>query len=82
MEYAEYKKILDEAIVDYVNNGGSVFYMVRATKEYIFTYENEELPCKYKENLNSKAVQAITNRQKLPSGIRLEKCIYHDTQKG
>ena len=28
MEYAEYKKILDQAMLDYVNSGGSVFYLV------------------------------------------------------
>ena len=41
MEHAEYKKILDEAMVDYVNNGGSVFYMGCVVKEYIFDYEDK-----------------------------------------
>lgn len=32
MEYAEYKKILDKGMIDYVNSGGSTFYMGSATK--------------------------------------------------
>ena len=43
MEHAEYKKILDEAMVDYVNNGGSVFYMGCVVKEYIFDYEDKNM---------------------------------------
>lgn len=77
MEYAEYKKILDEAMVSYVNNGGSVFYMGSVTKEYIFSYDNNMIPCDHKDHLNNKAIQAIMQKQKLPPGIRLEKCIWH-----
>ena len=39
MEYTGYKKILDDALVDYVNSGGSVFYMGSVIKEYIFDYD-------------------------------------------
>lgn len=77
MEYAEYKKILDEAMVSYVNNGGSVFYMGSVTKEYIFSYDNDMIPYDHKDHLNNKAIQAIMQKQKLPSGISLEKCIWY-----
>lgn len=36
MEYSEYKKILDEGMVEYVNGGGSIYHMSKALKEYIF----------------------------------------------
>ena len=81
MEYAEYKAILDEALCDYVNRGGSVFYMSCVKKEYIFSYEDEKDNCPMaydtKKHLSNKAIQAIMKKEKLPKGIRLEKVIYH-----
>lgn len=77
MEHSEYKKILDKAMVDYVNGGGSVYYMGSVTKEYIFSYEEEPIAADHKEYLSNKAIQAILKKEKLPKGIRLEKCIWH-----
>lgn len=77
MEYAEYKRILDAALMDYINNGGSAFYMADAVKEYIFDYGNETMPFDTKNRLEDKAVKAITEKKKLPDGVRLIKCIWH-----
>lgn len=77
MEYSEYKKILDEGMVEYVNGGGSIYHMSKALKEYIFSYDNESMAADHKRHLLDKAVQAILNKEKLPKGIRLEKCILH-----
>lgn len=77
MEYAEYKKILDKGMIDYVNSGGSTFYMGSATKEYVFSYDNEQDAADHKKHLSDKAVQAILKKETLPKGIRLEKCIWH-----
>ena len=82
MEYEEYKKILDRAMVDYVNNGGSVFYIATEIKEYIFKYEDDLMADDIKRQLNDKAIKAIVNKQKLPQGITLEKCIWHTQKKG
>ncbi len=77
MEYAEYKSILDAALTDYINNGGSVFYMADAVKEYIFDYDNETMPYGTRNRLEDKAVEAIVEKKKLPDGVRLVKCIWH-----
>ena len=79
MEYAEYKGILNKAMVDYVNGGGSVFHMGSVTKEYIFDYEDTKLPIENKHNLENKAIQAMMKNQPLPKGIRLLSCVW---QKG
>lgn len=77
MEYVEYKKILDQAMVDYVNNGGSVFYMDNATKEYVFDYENKNMAYETRTRLEDKAIKAIMEKKRLPEGIRLKQCIWH-----
>lgn len=77
MEYADYKEILDRAMVDYVNQGGSVFHIDGIIREYTFTYSDENLSADAKERLDNKAVQAIVNKQKLPSGVKLEQCIWY-----
>lgn len=77
MEHAEYKKILDEAMVDYVNNGGSVFYMGCVVKEYIFDYEDKNMAYDTRRRLEDKAIIAIMEKKRLPDGIRLKKCIWH-----
>lgn len=77
MEYEEYKEILNAAMIDYVNSGGSLYYMGTVKKEYIFSYENGHISYEDKKRLSDKAVQAMIKKQKLPSGIRLEKCIWH-----
>lgn len=78
MEYEEYKRILDKALVDYVNNGGSVYYMGLAITEYFFEYENEPVPIEIREHLSNKAVQAILAKKPLPKGITLVNCILHE----
>lgn len=77
MEHAEYKKILDNAMIDYVNNGGSVFYMNSVVKEYIFDYEDENMAYELRRHLEDKAIQAIMEKKRLPEGIRLKQCIWH-----
>ena len=77
MEYAEYKSILDAAFTDYINNGGSVFYMADAVKEYFFFFVNGSMPYETKNRLEDKAVKAIVEKKKLPDGVRLVKCIWH-----
>lgn len=77
MEHAEYKKILDNAMIDYVNNGGSVFYMNSVVKEYIFDYEDENMSYDSRRRLEDKAVRSIMEKKRLPEGIRLKKCIWH-----
>lgn len=78
MKYEEYKKILDDGMVEYVNKGGSTFYIGNAIKEYFFEYENELLPSDGKKNLSDKAVQAIIVHKPLPEGIRLVRCVWHE----
>jgi len=77
MEYTEYEKILDKAMVDYINGGGSVLYMGRVVKEYIFEYDNENMAYETRKHLEDKAIRAIMEKKKLPDGIRLKQCIWH-----
>ena len=77
MEYRDYKKILDEAMASYVNQGGSTYNMNYVLKEYVFSYDNESMADDQKKHLSDKAVQAILKKETLPKGIRLEKCIWH-----
>lgn len=77
MEYVEYKRILDQAAVDYVNSGGSVFYMRSVTQEYIFDYDDKNMAYETRRRLEDKAVKAITEKKSLPEGIRLKQCIWH-----
>lgn len=78
MEYTEYKPILDDAMVDYVNRGGSTYYIGNVLKEYVFEYENKILPFEEKRKLEDKAVQAILEKKTLPKGIFLRKCKWHE----
>jgi len=77
MEYTVYKKILDQAMIDYINNGGSVFYMDNVTKEYIFDYEEKDIAYETRTRLEDKAIKAIMEKKRLPEGIRLKQCIWH-----
>lgn len=77
MEYAEYKKILDQAMLDYVNSGGSVFYMGNVTKEYVFNYDDETMAYETRTRLEDKAIKAIIEKKRLPEGIRLKRYIWH-----
>lgn len=77
MKYKEYKKILDQAMIDYINGGGSVFYMGSAVKEYIFGYDDENIAYKARTRLEDRAIKAIIEKKDLPEGIRLKQCIWH-----
>ncbi len=76
MEYTEYKEILDKAVVDYLHNGGSVFYIGNVIKEYVFDCD-KEMSKESQNRLEQKAIKAITERKRLPDGIRLKQCIWH-----
>ena len=77
MEYKEYKEIIDAALLDYINGGGSLYYIGNVRQEYIFSYDDKNLSYDDQKRLSDKAVQAIISKKKLPSGVRLEKCILH-----
>lgn len=77
MEYNEYKDILDQALLDYINSGGSIYFIGNTVREYEFSYDCENLPEDTKKNLSDKAVQMILKKKALPKGIRLERCIMH-----
>ena len=76
--YDDYKKILNDGMVEYVNNGNSTFYIGSAIKEYFFEYDNKNLPHDSKKHLSDKAIQAIVAQKPLPEGVRLVKCVWHE----
>lgn len=55
-----------------------MFYVADVLKEYIFDYDNENMPYETKNRLEDKAVKAIVEKKKLPDGVRLIKCIWHE----
>lgn len=77
MEFEEYDKIIKKALADFVMEGGSVYYIGSATREYFFEYEDKNLSYDGKNRLNDKAIQSIIARKPLPQGIRLIKCVLH-----
>lgn len=77
MEYKEYKEIIDTALLDYINGGGSLYYIGNARQEYIFSYDDKNLSYDDQKYMSEAAAQAIISKKKLPSGVRLEKCILH-----
>lgn len=74
----EYTKIIDKGMYDYIANGGDMWNFEKATKEYIFSLFDETVPYEQKKRLQDKAVIAIKNKENLPFGIRLVKCIWHN----
>ena len=74
MDYKEYQKIIDQSMVEYVKNGGSLFYM---SKEYLFDYDDPNDAVDHKKILADRAIQAMYKKEKLPDGIRLKQCIFH-----
>lgn len=78
MRYEEYKKILDDGMVEYVNNGYSTFYIGCAVREYFFEYDNEPVPHDNKKHLSDKAIQCIMQKKPLPDGIRLVRVVLHE----
>ncbi len=77
MEYEEYKDILNGALAKYVNDGGSVYFIGSATKEYFFEYEDGMSADKI-DRLEDKAIQAMIAKKPLPQGIRLTGCVIHE----
>lgn len=76
MEYTEYKKIIDDGMVEYINNGNSTFYIGSALKDYVFDFDNPQEPYDHKKNLIDKAIQSILKGKPLPEGIKLVKCTW------
>ena len=68
MKYEEYKPLLDNAMVEYVNNGYSTFYIGSAVREYFFDYSDPLLPEDNKEYLSNKAIQCIIAKKSLTDG--------------
>ena len=81
MRYEEYKPILDRAMVEYVNNGYSTFYIGSAVREYFFDYSDPLLPEDNKEYLSNKAIQCIIAKKPLPDGIVLNRVVLHERKK-
>lgn len=74
MKYEEYQKIINDAMYDYVNAGGSTFSLFKVQKRYKFDIEDKTMPSERVDRLIDKAVQAINFKDPLPKGIRLVGC--------
>lgn len=81
MKYEEYKPLLDNAMVEYVNNGYSTFYIGSAIREYFFDYLDPMLPYDSKKHLSDKAIQCIIAKKPLPDGIVLNRVVLHERKK-
>lgn len=46
-------------------------------KEYIFDYDDKNILYEARTRIEDKAIKAITEKKKLPEGIRLKQCIWH-----
>ncbi len=77
MSYAEYKKIISEALREYCNSGGSLLNIAlnNIKKEYVYEFE-KVYPEDMKKYLIDKAHQAMQKGRELPEGIRLTKVIF------
>ncbi len=77
MTYNEYKEIINDAISDYCNQGGSLLNIALNSpiKEYIYEFD-EMFPEDTKKNLIDKAHQAMQKQIDFPPGIRLIKVIF------
>ena len=74
--YEDYRKILEAGVQEYLENGGSIDRINTVQREYVFSYDDINIPYDCMEYLTDKAVQAINAKRTLPIGIRLNKCIY------
>ena len=81
MKYEEYKPLLDNALVEYVNNGYSTFYIGCAIWEYFFEYLEPLLPEDNRKRLSDKAIQCIIAKKPLPDGIVLNRVVLHERKK-
>lgn len=77
MTYEEYMKIINEAIIEYCNNGGSLVKIALSNpiREYIYEFD-EVLSEDDKEKLIDNAHLAMQREEDLPPGIRLKKVIF------
>ena len=62
MKYEEYKPLLDNAMVEYVNNGYSTFYIGSAVREYFFDYSDPMLPYDSKNIYLTRRYSALLQR--------------------
>ena len=76
MVYNKYKDFINDAIIEYCENGGSLVYLALhdLNKEYIFKFD-ESIAEDEKENLKNKAIIAIEDGKDLPPNIELKKII-------
>lgn len=76
MVYNKYKDFINDAIIEYCENGGSLVYLALhdLNKEYIFKFD-ESIAEDEKENLKNKAIKAIEDGKDLPPNIELKKII-------
>ncbi|MGN6715432.1 hypothetical protein SAMN02745136_01066 [Anaerocolumna jejuensis DSM 15929] len=76
MKYQEYESILKEALLEYLQNGGSLVEaaLKDMPKEYIYEFD-EKYPEDIKKQLIDKAHRAMRVKKDLPDGIRLVKVV-------
>ncbi len=72
MIYNKYKKLINDALIEYFENGGSLVYLALhdLNKEYIFEFD-EPIPENEKEILIDNAIKAIEEGKDLPENIEL-----------
>lgn len=77
MTHREYKKMINDAVAEYCNTGGSLLNIAlnKTVKEYIFEFD-DMLSEDAKENLIDKAHQAIQKKEDLPPGVQLIKMVF------
>ncbi|SHO51385.1 hypothetical protein [Anaerocolumna xylanovorans] len=76
MKYQEYENILKEALLEYLQSGGSLVdaALKDIPKEYIYEFD-KKYPEDTKKQLIDKAHRAMRMKKDLPEGIRLVKVI-------
>lgn len=72
MIYNKYKKLINDALIEYFENGGSLVYLALhdLNKEYVFEFD-EPIPENEKEILIDNAIKAIEEGKDLPENIEL-----------
>ena len=72
MIYNKYKKLINDALIEYFENGGSLVYLALhdLNKEYIFEFD-EPIPENEKEILIDNAIKAIEEGKDLQENIEL-----------
>jgi hypothetical protein len=78
MTYIECKKIINNSLADFCNNGGSLFKLNNLIKEYVFKYDIEPIAEDHKKILSDKAIRCILNGLDLPPNVRLEHINYRE----